>query len=208
MFGRFAASSVVGVIAATPILAVAQSLTAAELLPMLALKTEKSIAYRETRHSSLLKRPLVQSGELRYRPPDTLEKQVIEPPGDTYRIEAQHMTVVGRDGRTSPRIALSGQPALAGTTDSLRAMMRGDLSALERMFRVELLGDRTHWLLSLLPRDPKLGKVLNAIQMRGSGADWQSVELLEASGDRVTIEFVAASSTEPGSATAPDSAKR
>lgn len=168
----------------------ADALSAQELLPTLAVKQNKSIAYRETRYSPLLKKPLSHTGQLRYRPPDTLEKQALEPPGQTYRIEADQMIVIGQDGKSSPRIALSGQPALAGLAASLRAMMQGDLAGLQRAFRVELLGERRQWLLALLPRDARVGELLSTIRMHGNDTHWQSVELIEASGDRVVIEFI------------------
>jgi hypothetical protein len=169
----------------------ATAVSAESVLERLASREARVMRYRETRRSPYLKQPLVHEGDLRYVPPDTLEKTTDAPPGPTYRIEGQTLVVTGRDGRASPPLPLSGQPALAGMVAGLRSTLRADLLTLRRHFRIELVSDATDsWVIALLPREPELGEVLTSISLRGGGTAWRSMEMREASGDSVLIEFL------------------
>ena len=77
----------------------------------LAAAPKTAIAFTETRYSSLLKEPLVTTGELRFSPPDTLERRIDKPFAERYVIEGDRMTIE-RPGAGSPRTLSLTSPYL------------------------------------------------------------------------------------------------
>ena len=53
---------------------------------------EPSVSFEEATYSSLLTEPLIVRGTLRFTPPSTLEKEVLEPYRERYIIEGDRVT--------------------------------------------------------------------------------------------------------------------
>ncbi len=159
----------------------------------LAARPAKVIAFTETRHSSLLKEPLVSTGELRFQPPDTLERAVTTPFEERYVIEGDRVTIE-RPGSNAPRtLSLAGQPLLANLVETIRALLRGDLPTLERLYRVELAGGRDDWALTLLPSDPAMVDFVASVHVTGRAGTLDEMEVVEPNGDRTVTRFAPAS---------------
>jgi len=156
----------------------------------LATQPESVIAFTETRYSSMLKEPLVTSGELRFKPPSTLERRVTTPFAERYLIEGDRVTIE-RPGSGAPRIlSLAGQPLLANLVGTIRALLRGDLQTLKRLYRVELHGEPDNWALTLLPSDPAMVEFVASVQVKGRAAALTEMETVEPNGDRTITHFV------------------
>jgi Outer membrane lipoprotein carrier protein LolA-like len=163
-----------------------------ELMHDLAAAPKAAISFTETRHSSLLKEPLVTTGELRFSPPDTLERRVDAPFPERYRVEGDRMTIE-RPGAGAPRtLSLTSQPLLANLVDTVRAMLRGDLPALARLYRIELAGDRDDWALTLLPSDPAMVEFVSSVHVTGHRGMLARMEVVEPNGDRTVTRFARA----------------
>jgi Outer membrane lipoprotein carrier protein LolA-like len=163
-----------------------------QLMRVLAAAPKTAIAFTETRHSSLLKAPLVTTGELRFSPPDTLERRVDAPFAERYRIDGDQMTIE-RAGSVAPRtLSLASQPLLANLVDTIRAMLRGDLPTLARLYRIELSGDHDDWALTLLPSDPAMVEYVASVHVTGHGGVLARMEVVEPNGDRTVTRFARA----------------
>jgi Outer membrane lipoprotein carrier protein LolA-like len=162
-----------------------------QLMQDLAAAPRTAIAFTETRHSSLLKEPLVTTGELRFSPPDTLERRVDAPFVERYRIQGDHMTIE-RSGGTPRTLSLASQPLVANLVDTIRAMLSGDLSSLARLYRIELAGDHDHWALTLLPSDPAMVEFVASVHVIGHGSALARMEVVEPNGDRTVTRFAQA----------------
>jgi hypothetical protein len=84
--------------------------------------------YTETKYSSLLAEPIVSSGTLTYRPPDTVEKSMTAPRNERFRIAGEELIIV-RNG-AERRFPLSSQPLLSAFAASLRGVLAGDVALL------------------------------------------------------------------------------
>lgn len=162
----------------------AHALTASELMQALSDVPSSRARFVETRHSALLKKPLVLGGTLVYRRPDRLEKHVQTPFAESITIEGTRVSIT-REGADAGRVFTlpGGSPAQA-LIESLRATLAGDLPALERHFAVVVAGAREDWTMSLTPRDATLGAAVLRVDFAGRGNRVQRIEILEAGGDR------------------------
>jgi len=167
--------------------------TAEHLMASLAAQPDSVIAFTETRHSSMLKEPLVTTGELRFKPPSTLERRVTAPFAERYLVEGDRVTIE-RPGSGTPRtLSLASQPLLANLVGTIRALLRGDLQTLERLYRVELRGEPDSWALTLLPSDPAMVEFVASVHVKGHAAALTEMEVVEPNGDRTVTHFARAS---------------
>ncbi|MGB8436706.1 MAG: LolA-related protein [Burkholderiales bacterium] len=171
-----------GVTAAAPF-------TAEQLMASLAAQPDSVVAFTETRHSSMLKEPLVTTGELRFKPPSTLERQVTTPYAERYLVEGDRVTIE-RPGTGAPRtLSLASQPLLANLVETIRALLRGDLQTLKRLYRVELRGEPDNWAFTLLPSDPAMVEFVASVHVKGRAAALTEMEVVEPNGDRTVTHF-------------------
>ena len=110
-----------------------------DLMDRLAAVKEVEATFVEQKTLSVLQGPLVSSGVLRYRAPDYLQKQVLEPHPETYEVSAGHL-FVEVPGRQREEIDLDRYRPLRVLTKSLRATMAGDLATLSDYYRMEIWG--------------------------------------------------------------------
>jgi len=162
----------------------AHALTASDLMQALSDVPSSRARFIETRHSALLKMPLVLSGTLVYRRPDRLEKHVQAPFAESITIEGTRVSIT-REGADKGRVfTLPASGPAQALIESLRATLAGDLPALERHFAVAVAGGREDWTMSLTPRDSALGAAVLRVDFAGRENRVQRIEILEAGGDR------------------------
>jgi Outer membrane lipoprotein carrier protein LolA-like len=154
----------------------------AQVMALLAQRTQGRVAFSEVHELAMLKRPVKSSGELVYVAPDRLEKHTFEPQPQTLVLD--HGVLSAQRGRHMYAVPLSDAPQVVPFVESVRATLAGDTAALERYFTVGFEGDLTHWRLSLVPRDPRIAKSVLAIHMEGERGAIRTVEIRESDGDR------------------------
>ena len=178
------ASVTLAAIAALGFPGLAHALEAAELMQVLSDVPSSRARFIETRHSALLKKPLVLSGRLVYRRPDRLEKHVLTPYEESITIEGTRVSITRQGAEPGRIFTLPASGPAQALIESLRATLAGDLAALERHFAVAVSGTRGDWTISLTPRDPALGAVVLRVEFAGKGNRVGRIEVLEAGGDR------------------------
>ena len=142
----------------------------------------------ETKHIALLDAPVVSSGELRYLPPDRLEKHTDKPRVETMVLDGDRITL--ERGKRKMSIKLSEQPEALAFVDSLRGTLTGDKAALEKNYKLVLNGDENRWTLDLLPDDQRIAAFVLRITFGGSKNQVNWIKYLQADGDTsvMTIE--------------------
>ena len=173
---------------ATVALAAAAPLTVTELMQMLGSVESANARFVETRHSALLKSPLVLQGTLSYRRPDRIEKHVLSPHDERITVEAGRLTLENRSQNRRKTIAVSSAPGLAALIESIRATRAGDLAALQRHYVVQLEGTREQWTLTLRPLESQVADYVISIALAGSGSRIGRITTEEAGGDRSVME--------------------
>ena len=172
-----------------PVGATAAEITLPELMRTLAQVERANARFIETRHSPLLKAPLVLRGTLSYRRPGRLEKHVLSPYDERIVIDGGQVTIENRTRGWNKVLSIDAAPGLAGLVESIRATRAGELQALERFYVVESGGSREHWWLRLKPHAPEIAQYVNAVTIKGSGPRIERIETEETSGDQTTMEI-------------------
>jgi hypothetical protein len=117
-----------------------------------------------------------------YDAPGRLEKRTREPRPEVLLLEGEVVTVQ-RHGQTHV-LDLKAYPTIRPLVDSLRAVLAGDSSALERAFTVEFAGSPSHWMLTLMPRDARVASKLSKVRIEGGRDTLNTVEIFQTDGDR------------------------
>jgi hypothetical protein len=161
-----------------------------QLMAELARNPGGQARFVEKRHLALLDKPVVATGEMRYTPPDRLEKRTLTPQVETMLLDKDTLSVE-RDRRRMT-IRLSSRPEVAAFVDSIRSTLAGDRVALERSYRLSLSGSLDNWVLTLAPRDARITELLRSITVKGVRQQVLGIDYLQADGDRteMTIEPV------------------
>ena len=176
-------------LAAAPAASGAAPLTVGELMQMLGAVESENARFVETRHSALLKAPLVTEGTLAYRRPDRVEKHVLSPYDERITVEGGRLTMENRTQNRKKTVSVSGAPGIAALVESVRATRAGDLDALQRHFALQLEGSREQWTLTLTPLDAELARYVSQLALSGSGARIGRITVEEAGGDRSVMEI-------------------
>lgn len=150
------------------------------------------VRFTESRESPWLSAPAVSSGTMVVRP-GSLEKRVVSPRRETYRLLADRIQVesTGRDQSLVIReVALGEMPAVAALAHSLRLAMAGDLDALRPRFDLALTGEARLWSVRLVPRSGSVSRALRQVDLQGSYGQLMVIVTEEARGERTTTRLL------------------
>jgi outer membrane lipoprotein-sorting protein len=152
-----------------------------QLMDSLAQNKSGRATFVETKHLSVLNKPLESSGELLYTAPDRLEKRTLKPKPESMTVNGNELSI--ERGSQKYHLQLQAYPELAAFIDSIRGTLAGDRKALERNYRLNLGGSADGWVLQLLPLDEKMKAVIQRIRISGVRDQVNSVEITQADGD-------------------------
>jgi hypothetical protein len=138
------------------------------LIKRLARPAPASTRFTEVRFSSLLREPLIVSGELEYSGPASLERRVDTPYHETTTIRGDSVQVE-REGEAPRSFALKRAPELQGLLTGFSALLAGDPTVIHRAFNVSTTGSDESWSLVLEPSDPRARRRLQQIRVDGGG---------------------------------------
>ena len=169
----------------------ASSLTLDDLMRTLAQRGPEAARFVEKKYLAVLdNKPVESSGELRYAPPNRIEKKTLKPKPESLIVEGDQ-AIVERNGQRMT-LRLSAYPDIAPFVDSIRGTLAGDRKSLERVYRLELSGDAERWTLLMLPSDQKLATIVQRIDIAGNRDQVRSIAILQGDGDRsvMTIDRI------------------
>ena len=162
---------------------IADPLALEDVMRQLAAVPAVEATFQEQKTLALLREPLLSSGRLYYRAPNYLRKQTLQPQPEEYEVDDHWLMIeTPSDGRR--QFDLNGYPQLRPFVEAIRATLAGDQATLEQYYRLEFQGTTATWSLQLSPREPEFARFLSAIIIRGRAAWIDSMEMLEANGDR------------------------
>lgn len=162
--------------------AIAADWTVARLMDLLARSKPGLATFNETKFIALLDRPVESSGELRFTPPHRLEKRTLAPGSETLVADGDTLTMERHGKRHT--LALRDHPEVAVFIDSIRGTLAGDQASLERVYALAIEGDERRWNLALRPLTEATARLVSRIEVSGSRADVQRIEITQADGDR------------------------
>ena len=157
--------------------------TLEELMRTLAQRGPENARFVEKKYLAVLdNKPIESSGELRYVPPNRIEKKTVKPKPESLVVDGEQ-AVVERGGQRHT-LKLGDYPDIAPFVDSIRGTLAGDRKSLERVYRLELAGDADRWTLMMLPSDAKLATIVQRIDVAGNRDQVRSIAILQGDGDR------------------------
>lgn len=157
-------------------------------MALLAQRQHGEVTFTERDTLSVLERPLLSSGVMRYDAPDHLEKQTLEPRASTLILDHGELTVTR--GEHVYHFELSAYPKVAPYIDAILDTLAGNRAALERLFTIQLEGPLAHWRLTLRPLK-RAKSPIRRIRIEGAEADIHTIGILQRDGDRSRITLAA-----------------
>lgn len=153
----------------------------------LARTHELTARFTQVQHRAVLKAPLTSAGTVHFSRPQSLEWVVESPARSSFTLKNSVATMSYPELGMSDSIDLATVPDANRLATSLLVWMQADGAAVERDFTVTYGAGSAH----LEPRDPKLQKLLKAIDLTVTANPWRvtAVTLAEPSGDSVSITF-------------------
>jgi hypothetical protein len=151
-------------------------------------KTSKAV-FVEKKYIAMLDKPLESSGELTYQAPDRLEKRTLKPRAEWMLLEKGTLTL--ERGKQKIALQLADYPEVSAFVDSIRGTLAGDQKALERSYALSLYGTPERWKLTLLPSEQRIAALVQRITIVGHGEQIDSIEYLQADGDRAVMSIEA-----------------
>jgi Outer membrane lipoprotein carrier protein LolA-like len=149
------------------------------LVEKLARESPSTVAFTEARFSSLLRQPLVVSGELGYLGGGSLDRRVTSPYRETITIRGSTVRIE-REGEEVRSFALERAPELEGFLKAFGALLAGDSAALEKTFAIAATGDDIgDWTLELTPLNERARRRVSMIRIYGSGDELQCLATID-----------------------------
>jgi len=161
-----------------------ESWTVEQVVASVRVLRASSLSFEEAVYSSLLDKPLIARGVLRFTPPSTLEKDVREPYRERYLVEGDRVTFESERRHVTKTISLDDYPGLRGFVDAFRATLSGDSVLLTQAYDTVLDGTRRKWTLWLRPRDQAGKSMVESIELSGAEGRIAMITVHAPDGDR------------------------
>jgi len=152
-----------------------------ELMQQLAQVKSARGKYVERKHLAMLDTPLDSSGTLLYLAPGRVEKHMLSPRRESLILDGDTLVIESKGQRRA--FALQDHPVVWAFAESIRSTLKGDLATLQRFYEVRLEGDKSAWRLRLRPKEARMRQAASEINLGGSGAWVNLIEVQEAGGD-------------------------
>jgi hypothetical protein len=163
----------------------------ASLMALLHTSHPGRATFHETKYIAVLDHPVETSGELRFIPPDRLEKRSTGLNAETLVADRDSVTLE-RAGRRQV-LSLAQYPEIGVFVDSIRGTLAGDRAVLEKTYELSLAGEPAKWTLTLRPREARLERIVKRIDIEGTQGQVRRVEIQQADGDRSLMTITPAS---------------
>jgi hypothetical protein len=160
------------------------------LMGLLKAQREHSVPFQEATYSSLLTKPLIAHGVLKFVPPDRLEKLITAPSHEQYVVEGNRVTFESERKGVKRTISLEEYPALRSFVEAFRSSLNGDVVQLYQVYEVTLEGSREEWTLLLRPREPSGKSVVDYILFTGSEGRVATIAIRAPDGDRSVMTIL------------------
>jgi hypothetical protein len=165
--------------------------TVETLMDSLKTRHAVSVAFEEATYSSLLTEPIKARGQLKFVPPDTLEKIVTTPFHERYVVDGDRVTFESERKRFTRTFALEEYPALRNFVEAFRSSLSGDAVRLREVYEVTMDGSRAKWTLLLRPRELSGKSLVDYILLAGSGGQIATITIRSLDGDRSVMTLLA-----------------
>jgi outer membrane lipoprotein-sorting protein len=163
--------------------AVAAPPTLAEsLLAKLAKTPPVSTPFVQVSYRGVLDRPLVVSGTMKWQGGDRMQRDIEKPFVAVAKIGDGEVSVQRGKGEVH-RMPIARAPQAGAMLAGFRALLGGDVEALQQDFSLSAEGGDAHWVVTLTPRTDLLKRQLASIVIDGRNAEPRCLTVHDANGD-------------------------
>jgi len=155
---------------------------AESLLSGMAETPPVSTPFVQVSYRGVLDRPLVVSGTLRWLGGDRMQRDIEKPFKETAKIGDGELSVQRGSGDVH-RMPLARAPQAGAMLAGFRALLGGDVSALQQDFTLSAQGGSAHWVITLAPRTSQLKRQLASIVIDGRAHEPRCLTVTDANGD-------------------------
>ncbi len=152
------------------------------LVRSLAQPVPARTAFIEVRFMNVLDRPLILRGELAWLGGSHLQRTVVSPYRERSEINSGQITVT-RSGQAPRHFSLDRAPQLRDLLISFTALLAGRPTQLLQRFEARVWGNPTSWTLNLRPRDAKVARQIQALNIDGDGTALRCMRVDDTDGD-------------------------
>lgn len=133
-------------------------------------------------YRGVLDRPLVVSGNLRWLGGDRMERDIDKPFKETAKI-ADGTITMQRGSGAAQQMPLARAPQAGAMLAGFRALLGGDVSALQEDFTLTAQGNEAHWVITLTPRTGAIKRQLTSLVIDGRDHEPRCLTMTDANGD-------------------------
>ncbi len=155
---------------------------AESLLAGIAKTPPVSTPFVQVSYRGVLDRPLVVSGTLQWLGGDRMQRDIDKPFKETAKIGEGELSVQRGSGDVH-RMPLARAPQAGAMLAGFRALLGGDVSALQQDFTLSAQGGSAHWVITLAPRTTQLKRQLVSIVIDGRAHEPRCLTVTDANGD-------------------------
>ena len=133
---------------------------------------------------------LVRAIELKEADASTVIHLITVGAADADPDRAHHSDIYVEDaapGATMNAKAAAERLEVLAFVDSVRGLLAGDRTAMERSYLMQLQGASERWVLTLHPKDADIAALIQRITVTGTEAQIRTIEYQQADGDRSVL---------------------
>jgi outer membrane lipoprotein-sorting protein len=166
----------------------AETLELAELMAKFAASRGVEAEFREEKILPLLTEPLVAEGVFYFAPPDRMVRFTRTPEPASMLLDGNRLRI--EDSLGVEEIDLGAEPTAKQLVSQLLVLLRGDLAALERDYRVSYSGTPAHWTLDLATKSLRVRPVLEGLLLEGQAGRLDEMVLRGANGETTRTRYM------------------
>lgn len=160
------------------------SISVSSLMTQIAKTNVTSYRFSEKKFYSFLKKPTEVSGDLVFKKPDTLEKNIVtNNKKASYRIVGDKLFIT-KPNKKIRKVLLNNYPEILALANSLRALFAGRVDVLKQFFEIEINGTLQSWTLILTPTDIDLEEKIEFMEIKGEHLSLKKITIKETDGDK------------------------
>jgi outer membrane lipoprotein-sorting protein len=155
------------------------------LIKSLSLGKKATVNFKEMRYFHFSKRPLISSGYFYFRAPRYLEQHYTKPSIRTM-VSKDNYLVITQPGKAKRVIYLGNYPNLWVLITTVKSLLGGDATFINKYYHVSLKQSKPDWQLTLTPKKITR-KGYRRIIIRGMNTKTKTIIMQQTSGDYVKI---------------------
>ncbi len=157
------------------------------LMDRLASGPGMRVAFRESRHLTVLSDPIHSEGLLFFSPPGDLARYTLRPARSSVIVREDRVFL--EDATGSQSFDLASSEVARGLVGNFGVLLRGDLEELRRRYVLDFRGSVDSWTLELRPRSRSLQHLIQRIEVKGRETELTRMVTFETNGDRTVLVF-------------------